>query len=46
MSVKVFVELRIKEDELVKFPPILSMFLQDTRSRDGNEGVIVHANLD
>jgi quinol monooxygenase YgiN len=46
MSVKVFVELRIKEEELVKFSPIFSTFLQETRSRDGNEGVTVCANQD
>ena len=46
MSIKVFVELQVKEDKLKEIPPLFSSLLNETRSREGNEGVTVYADQD
>jgi quinol monooxygenase YgiN len=39
MSIKVIVELRVKEDKLPAIPLVFSKLLAETRCQDGNEGV-------
>jgi len=46
MSIKVFVELQVKEDKLKEIPPLFSSLLNETRSRKGNEGVTVYSDQD
>ena len=46
MSTKVIVELEIKSEKMEEVHPLFSSLLQETRSRDGNEGVTVHLDQD
>jgi len=46
MSIKVFVELQVKEDKLKEIPPLFSSLLNETRSREGNEGVTIYSDQD
>ena len=44
MSIKVFVELKIKQEKLSEIPALFEKFLVDTRSIAGNEGVSVYSD--
>jgi quinol monooxygenase YgiN len=46
MSIKVIVELQVREDRLSDIEPRFASLLQGTRSRDDNEGVTVHVDQD
>lgn len=46
MGVKVFVELQVKEEKLEQIRPLFAALLQGTRSREGNEGVLVYTDQD
>ncbi len=46
MSIKVFVELLVKEEKLEQVRPLLASLLKETRSREGNEGVLVYKDQD
>lgn len=42
----VLVKLQVKPDQIDNLRPLFASLLQETRCRDGNEGVTVHQYLD
>lgn len=46
MSIRVFVELKVKEEKAEGVRPLFSGLLHETRGRDGNEGVTVYSDQD
>ena len=46
MSITVLVELSVKQRKLPEVGPLFAALLDQTRARDGNEGVTVHADQD
>ena len=46
MGIKVFVELLVKQEKIEQVRPLLAILLKDTRSREGNEGVLVYTDKD
>tara|TARA_R110001632_G_scaffold65_10_gene282 strand:+ start:7971 stop:8264 length:294 start_codon:yes stop_codon:yes gene_type:complete len=46
MGIKVIVELLVKQEKIGQVSPLFSVLLKDTRSREGNEGVLIYADQD
>ncbi len=46
MSINVFVELFLRKDKREEIVPLFAKLLQQTRSRDGNEGVTILSDQD
>lgn len=46
MSIKIFVELKIRDEKLDEVQPLFSILLHETRVREGNESVAVYSDQD
>jgi len=46
MGIKVFVELLVKQEKIEQIRPLLASLLKETRSREGNDEVLVYTDQD
>ena len=46
MSIKIHIELKVKEERRDDVQPLFAKLLVETRARNGNEGVTVYADQD
>lgn len=46
MGIKVIVELLVKQEKIEQVCPLFAVLLKDTRSREGNEGVLIYTDQD